>query len=193
MTHVPDVQCRTEVVNVRRSVLLSLVMVVALASVAMAQCWCEPFTPDVPRCYTTVYPGQTVEIGIRFPVCFPVPFCCCPPPAPQVLMWRVETWEGQVVYSQTLLNPVSVTSFSASWDLRDAEGIQVAPGYYRVIVVTTEGDYDNNLRLVEQRPCFWPLTFNWPCFSRLCAPEVTLRAVTPRCCPPRPVCWPCCP
>lgn len=176
---------------VKRVALLSVVLVAALAGTVLAQCWCDPVIPDVPRCYTAVHPGQKVEIGIRFPFCFHGVFFCCSPPAPQVLTWYVETWEGDIVYVEPLPAPVPATSFSAVWGLHDVDGFAVGPGYYRVVVVTTEGEHDNNLRLVEQRACFWPLFSGWPCLSRLCAPEVTLRAVTPRCCPPRPTCWPC--
>ncbi len=189
----------------KRGLLLSVVLSLAVGGWALAQCGCPPITqPEVPRCYVSFQQCQSIEVGLRVSSGFGFLFCCtpcCSPPAPQVLGWRVENLDGYVIYEVHLQHRVSATSFSAVWDQRDANGQLVAPGYYTVIVATDEGEFEKHLRILDRCQLFFPLfRFGTGCCSRPCEPEVTLQRYTEPCAPrswcapclPRPV-TPCCP
>ncbi len=179
----------------KRAMILSLVLSMALGGWAMAQCSCLPTTrPATPRCYVSFQQCQQIEIGLRTPRPFFPLFCCSPcaqPAAPNVVGWRVETLEGVLVYEQELYAPASGSSFSAVWDQVDMDGQQVAPGYYEVSVVTQDGIYSKHLRILDRCQFVFPF-FSFGCSTSACGPDVSLsRYVPPR--PPSTCCMPCLP
>ncbi len=176
----------------KRALLVAAVLVGLVGSVGLAQCGCCP-PSERPPCYTSFWVGEPVQIELKVSYCF---CCCCCCSAPQVVGWRVETWpDGVTVYSETLATPVAASAFSATWDQLDAGGVQVEAGYYKVVVVTTTGEYAAYLKLVE-RPqccCFWPWLTSRPCAISPCQPRVILSRPCVSPCQLRLFVSPCCP
>ncbi|MCD5408628.1 hypothetical protein LR090_05350, partial [Candidatus Bipolaricaulota bacterium] len=77
----------------------------------------------------------------------------------------------------------------------DTGGVQVAAGYYKVVVVTTDGEYEAYLKLVERPQCcfFWPWLASPPCAIGVCQPRVVLSRVCVSPCEFRLFVSPCCP
>ncbi|HIP99766.1 TPA: hypothetical protein EYH33_04440 [Candidatus Bipolaricaulota bacterium] len=175
----------------KRVLLVAVVLVGLAGSIGLAQCGgCPP--PERPPCYTSFWVGEPVQIELKVSY----GFCCCCYSAPQVLGWRVETWpDGVTVYSEAFAAPVAASAFSVTWDQLDATGAQVAAGYYKVVVVTTAGEYEAYLRLVErpQGCCFWPWLSSRPCAVSLCQPRVILSRPCVSPCQIRLFVSPCCP
>lgn len=179
----------------KRAMILSLVLSMALGGWAMAQCSCLPTTqPATPRCYVSFQQCQPIEVGLRMPRPFFPLFCCSPcaqPAAPYVIGWRVKTLEGALVYEHMLSAPASGSSFSAVWEQVDMDGQYVAPGYYEMIVVSQEDTYSKHLRILDRCQFVFPF-FGFGCCTSACGPEVSLsRYVPPR--PASTCCMPCLP
>lgn len=149
----------------------------AFGILGMAQC-CPP--PSEPPCYTTFWQGEDV--------CFElvVPFwgwcCCCPAPQVQVTGWRVVTMDGNVIYQETFATPTAPGKWV--WKQVDAQGRPVAPGFYKIVVSTTSGEYENTVKIVakpECQCCCFPFFFfgycgfaSKPCMVSWCTPYVKL-------------------
>lgn len=178
----------------KRALALIVVLVGVLGAVGLAQgCGGCPPQPERPPCYSAFWVGEPIQIGLKVPLCFCM---CCFCDAPQVLGWHVETWpDGNLVYSAALDVPAAPADFSITWDQKDASGNQVAAGYYKVVVSTTQGDYEAYLKLVErpQGCCFWPWLPSWPCLGSLCQPHVTLSRTCVSPCQIKLFVSPCCP
>ncbi|MFO8033547.1 MAG: hypothetical protein R6U88_00035 [Candidatus Bipolaricaulota bacterium] len=182
----------------KRGLLLSVAVSLALGGWAVAQCGCPPTPePEAPSCYVSFQQCQSIEIGLKVSSGFGFLFCCspcCSPPGPDVYGWRVEDLDGYMIYDESLQDPVPARSFSAVWDQRDTDGELVAPGYYTVIVSTDEGDYEKHLRVLDRCQSFFSLfRFGAGCCSTSCGPEVTLERYTERCAPSPCTVSPCCP
>jgi hypothetical protein len=177
----------------KRTLVVALALVGVIGAVALAQCGCVTPEPEKPSCYSSFWAGEPIKIELRVPLCFC--FCCCCE-TPQVLGWRVEAWaDGTLIYSAALDAPVAPAEFSATWDQTDATGVQVAAGYYTIVVSTTAGEYETYARIVE-RPegcCFWPFLGSWPCFGKLCEPHVVLSRTCMSPCQIKLFVGPCCP
>ncbi len=187
----------TEVIQVKRGLLLSVMLSLALGGWALAQCGCPPSPqPYEPSCYVAFQQCQQIEIGLQVSQGFGFFFCCnpcCPPPEPSVTGWRVEARDGSLVYQQRLQHPVPAGSFSAVWDQRNGVGELVAPGFYNVIVTTDEGEFEKYVKILDRCQFFFPLLrIGSGCCYSACGPEVTLTRYIP---PPQPCscCFPCFP
>ena len=142
-----------------------------------AQC-CPP--PSEPPCYTAFWQGEDV--------CFElvVPFwgwcCCCPAPQVQVTGWRVVTTDGNMIYQETFATPTAPGKWV--WKQVDAQGKPVAPGFYKIVVSTTSGEYENTVKIVAKPDCCtccFPFFFfgcfglwSKPCGVSWCQPYVKL-------------------
>lgn len=186
----------------KRALQVAVVLVGLVGSVGLAQCGCPP--PERPPCYTSFWVGEPVQIELKVPflrlwACTAGFCCCCCGSSLQVLGWRVEPWpDGVAVYSETLPTPVAASAFSATWDQLDTGGVQVAAGYYKVVVITTEGEYEAYLKLVERPQCcffwfFWPWLAFRPCAIGVCQPRLVLSRVCVSPCEVRLFVSPCCP
>jgi hypothetical protein len=179
----------------KRALLLDAAAVAVLGALGWAQCCPQPAPPQ-PDCYTAFWLGEPVQIEIK--QSWSLFCCCCCCDELQVLGWRIEAWPaGTVVYSVSLPAPVAAASFLATWDQLDQLGNQVAAGFYKVVVVTDQGEYFTYLKLVE-RPgcCFWPCLSSLPCGWKWCEPRVVLsRACVSPCWSPCGfrIVLPCCP
>ncbi|MCX7844287.1 MAG: hypothetical protein N2507_02865 [Candidatus Bipolaricaulota bacterium] len=145
---------------------------------------CAPCAlPDPqPPCFTAFWQGEDVCLELVVPwsvFCG----CCCPAPQVQVTGWRVVTWEGALVYQEIFPSPVAPGRWV--WKQVDSKGNPVGPGYYKVIVSTTTGEYENTLKIVARpdccSPCCFPLFFlgclvfgSRPCAVPWCTPYVKL-------------------
>lgn len=139
-------------------------------ALAMAQ-GCAPCQPATePSCYTAFWQGEDVCFELVVPWSL---FCCCCPTQVQVTGWRVETLEGNVVYQQAFPEPVAPGKWV--WEQVDALGNPVEPGYYKIVVSTTSGEYANTVKIVAKpeccQPCCFPFFFFgcWGMWSKPCA------------------------
>ncbi len=160
-----------------------LALAISAFAVLTAAQWCAPCGQPAPEppCFTAFWQGEDVcfELVVPWSV-----FCCCCCGAPQVqvLGWRVITPEGKVVYQETFPTPVPPGKWV--WKQVDSTGKAVAPGYYKIIISTVSGEFENTVRIVArdgccQPCCFFPFFFGcwlWsrPCAISWCTPYVKL-------------------
>lgn len=133
-----------------------------------------------PPCYTAFWEGE----DIWFELVLPWSWCCCCCQAPQVQVtgWRVVDWNGNIVYQEAFPSPQPPGKWV--WKQVDASGNPVPPGYYKIVVSTTTGEYENTVKIVAKTcccqccfPCFffscwW--TPSKPCPLPWCTPYVKL-------------------
>lgn len=148
-----------------------------LGVLAWGQGWCAPCNSAAePSCYTAFWQGEDVCFELVVPSFFC--WCCCP--KPEVTGWRVVSLDGNVLYQETFPSPVAPGKWV--WKQVDALGNPVPPGYYKIVVSTTTGEYENTVKIVakpECQPCCFPFFFfgcwglcSKPCFFSWCQPYV---------------------
>lgn len=132
-----------------------------------------------PPCYTAFWQGEDICFELVVPWNF---FCCyCCTTSVQILGWRVTTLAGNVVYQETFPSPVAPSKWV--WKQMDVNGKPVEPGYYKIIISTTTGEYGSTVKIVakpECQPCCcFPFFFfncfgliSKPCVFSWCAPYV---------------------
>lgn len=144
--------------------------------------WCAPCAapPTEPPCYTAFWQGE----DICFELVVPWYFCCsCCDPKPQVTGWRVVTLDGNIVYQESFPSPVAPGKWV--WKQVNSSGNPVDPGYYKIIISTTTGEYENTVKIVAKsnccQSCCFPFFFlgcwglsSKPCAVSWCAPYVKL-------------------
>lgn len=156
-------------------VLAALLGVMGMAG--MAQPCCPPTTE--PPCYTAFW--QSEDICFELVVPWWGWCCCCQAPQVQVTGWRVVALDGTVVYLETFPAPAAPGKYV--WKQVDSAGNPVAPGYYKIVVATTSGEYENTVKIVA-RPsgtccfpfffgCFW--LWSRPCVASWCQPYVKVH------------------
>jgi hypothetical protein len=104
--------------------------------------------------------------------------------------WRVEAFGGGVVFSHTYPAPVGAET-QIVWDQKDLAGAPVAPGFYTIVVTTTDREVATHVRLDARTTGCWffpCLGFARPCATPWCAPYLKLSRA-PTC----PTWTPCCP
>jgi len=151
----------------------------ALGFLAVGQ-GCAPcaFAAPEPSCYTAFWQGEDICFELVAPWAF---WCCCCNPKPQVTGWRVVTLDGNIVYQETFPSPVAPGQWV--WKQVDTQGNPVQPGYYKIVVSTTTGEYENTVKIVAKPECpsccCFPFFFcgcwgfwSKPCFFSWCQPYV---------------------
>jgi hypothetical protein len=129
---------------------MALLLVIAASVGGWAQCGCGD--PETPICYLTFPSNETIEFSLVAPVDYFV--CQETTVSPGILGWRVHAWDGTVVRSVVYPGEPKGRWMSMVWDLYDDSGYLVPPGYYRIVVLTTDGDVSYPVRILERcRPC----------------------------------------
>lgn len=162
----------------RRALALGTLLLMSLGVLGygLGTSCCPP--PNEPCCYTSFWVGETVHFKLVVPWGF---FCCCCGDEELVTGWRIETLDGTVVYQYTFPEPVSPGT-EIQWDQKDANGNQVAPGFYNIVVTTTKGEYKTAIKIVEKDCCCWGL-WSRPCGASLCKPYIKVYRCPPPCAP----------
>lgn len=165
----------------------------AFGILGAAQC-CPP--PSEPPCFTAFWQREEICFDLVVPWWG---WCCpCPPSPPMVLGWRVVNLAGELIYQETFPAPVAPGKWS--WKQTDRGGNPVAPGYYKIVISTTAGEFENTVKIVARQDCClccFPFFFFWcfgvwsrPCPVSWCQPYVRLYRC-PVCPPPCPAPCPC--
>jgi hypothetical protein len=141
-------------------------LIVALVSLGVwAQCDCG--AADEPSCYLAFKTTETIDFSLIAPIdYFAVHQTTV---SPSLFGWRVEAWDGTVV--RTVIYPGEPVGrwLTMEWDLYDDAGYLVSPGFYRIIVMSTDGEVSYPVRIVEACPtfcgcgCYAPLACDVPC------------------------------
>lgn len=170
---------------------LAAFAVLALGGTALADgVWCPSCQPSpTPCCYTAFWVGEEVHFRLVLPFGF---FWCCDTGKPMITGWHVEDMGGNVVYQEILPEPADPCCREMVWTQVDASGNQVAAGFYKIVVETTAGNYENYVKIVEKDCCWCPFgPWSRPCGVPLCKPYVKIYR-----CPTCPTCvappFPCC-
>ena len=129
---------------------IALLLVIAVSVGGWAQCGCGE--PETLSCYLTFQSNETIEFSLIAPVDYFV--CHGTTVSPSIIGWRVEAWDGTVVRSVVYPGQPKGRWISMEWDLYDEGGYLVPPGFYRIVVMTTDGDVSYPVRILERcRPC----------------------------------------
>ncbi|MBC7318801.1 hypothetical protein H5T57_06115 [Candidatus Bipolaricaulota bacterium] len=155
-----------------RTVWAVVLGVAALGVLSVGQGCAPCVTTAEPPCYTAFWQGEDVCFELVVP--FGLFCCCCTGPQIQVTGWRVATLDGNVVYQEVFPAPVAPGKWV--WKQVDANGNPVEPGFYKIIISTTTGEYENTVKIVArpdccQPCCFFPFFFFgcWGPSSKSCA------------------------
>ena len=146
---------------------LGLCLVVAVSVGGWAQCDCGE--PGAPLCSMTFQSNETIAFKLVAPVDYFV--CHDTTVSPGIWGWRVEAWDGTVVRAVTYPDGPESRLLVMEWDLYDDAAYLVDPGWYRIVVMTTDGDVSYPVRILERcRPCYgcfcwWyePVVCDVPC------------------------------
>ncbi|GAB4305009.1 MAG: hypothetical protein Kow0097_02790 [Candidatus Bipolaricaulota bacterium] len=180
----------------KRALLATLAVALLGGGLAVGQGWCDPCAPPPapePSCYTTFWAGEPILVKLVIPWGI---FCCNPCATTTMITgWAVEAFEDGVVYSYVYPMPVPANT-EIVWDQRDLTGVQVAPGFYKIVVATTGGDVVTHVKIVAPTGGCW---YAWcrpasrACGFSLCDPYLKVSAA-PTTCEPcyTPGCDPCC-
>jgi len=129
---------------------VSLFLVIAGSIGGWAQCSCED--SQAPFCYMTFQSNETIEFTLIAPVDYFL--CHNTTVSPGIWGWRVETLDGTVVRTVTYSDGPKSRLLVMEWDLCDDACYLVDPGYYNIIVMSTDGDVSYPIRILERcRPC----------------------------------------
>lgn len=146
---------------------VALCLVMAVSVGGWAQCGCGE--PQEPFCYMTFQSNETIEFTLIAPLDY---FTCHNTTvSPGIWGWRVEAWDGTAVRTVTYSDGPKSRLLVMEWDLYDDAGYLVDPGYYRIVVMSTDGDVSYPVRILERcRPCcgcfcWWhaPVVCDVPC------------------------------
>lgn len=170
----------------RRAAVLAALALVPLA-LASGPVWAQgPVVDEVPPCYTAFWVSEPVHFKLEVPwrMCS---CCCCDKPL--ITGWRVEAMDFSLVFGEAFPEPRDPRCFEMIWDQKDLEGVQVAAGYYRIVVETTTGAYTSYVKIEEKTDCCccWPRPRSCPCPVCFCEPQVKVYRA-PSC--GTGCCWP---
>jgi hypothetical protein len=126
---------------------LAAVLIVSVSLVGWAQCGCN--TGEAPDCYLAFRTTQTIQFALQAPVDYFIMHGTSV--SPSIFGWRVEAWDGSLV--RTVIYPGDPKGrwLTMEWDLYDDQGYLVSPGFYSIIVMTTDGDVAYPVKIVN--PC----------------------------------------
>ncbi len=138
---------------------------------ASADCGCSGGVE--PSCYVTFRTNEWIGFSTVFPLDYFLAHSITE--TPFVLGWLVTTSDGSVVRS-VAFDDVVGWSQGFVWDLTDAAGHDVEPGFYRITVSTTAGPVSADVRLVS---CCTPCVTCWTCCLCRTCPGAGGRCPTP--------------
>jgi hypothetical protein len=135
----------------RRGLLIGLVGCLLFGLVVTQCAWAigSTSTSAEPPCYKAFWPGQE----IRFKLTVPAEYFFACPDCETVLItgWWVESFDGGVIFFYASFDDAPKGHwYVASWDQRDGWGNPVSPGYYKLVIQTTVGEF---LDFVYIAPC----------------------------------------
>jgi len=105
-----------------------------------------------PGCYMTFQSNETIEFTLIAPVDYFV--CHNTTVSPGIWGWRVEALDGAVVRTVLFEDGPMSRRIPMEWDLYDDSGYLIDPGYYTIVVMSTDGDVSYPVRILERcRPC----------------------------------------
>lgn len=134
-----------------------LVVAMAWGAVAASAADCGCAQGVEPPCYVTFRSNEWIEFSAVFPVDYFIVHSTTE--TPFALGWIVTAADGSIVRSVAFDDVVGwQTDFV--WDLEDADGRDVAPGFYRIAVLTTAGPVAADVRIVS---CCAPCIECWSC------------------------------
>lgn len=143
--------------------LLALSLLIGGLSTTAADCGCSQGVE--PPCYVTFRSNESILFSAVFPLDYFL--LNATSETPFALGWMVTASDGAVVRNVAFDDVVGwMTEFV--WDLRDADGRDVAPGFYRISVLTTAGPVSADVRIVS---CCTPCVQCWSCcLCSICPP-----------------------
>ena len=109
--------------------------------------------PDEPECYLSFKSNETIEFSLVAPLDYFMFHGTTV--SPSIFGWRVEAWDGTIV--RTVVYPGEPRSrlITMEWDLTNDAGYLVPPGFYQIVVMTTDGEVAYPVGIVEHcRSCF---------------------------------------
>lgn len=155
----------------RRVGWLLVLAVLLLGVAASADCGCSQGVE--PDCYVTFETNEHISFSAVFPLDYFTLHAVTE--TPFVLGWTILAADGSVVRSVAFPDVVGWgTTFF--WDLDDAAGQPVEPGFYQILVATTAGTLTADVRLVS---CCTPCTSCWSCCVCSACPTAGGRCPTP--------------
>lgn len=140
---------------------IALLLVLAVSIVGWAQCDCG--VQEGPTCYLAFKSNETIVFSLVAPVDYFM--CQGTTVSPSIFGWRVEAADGTVVRLVVYPGEPRGRMTAMEWDLYDESGHLVPPGFYRIVVMTTDGDVFYPVRIVEACRsycgccCWWPTSF----------------------------------
>jgi len=146
---------------------VALLLVIAMSLGAWAQCWCE--TQEEPGCYLSFKTTETIEFSLEAPIDYFMTHQTTE--SPSIFGWRVETWDGTIVRTVVYPGEPRGRWITMEWDLYNDDGHLVPPGYYQIIVMSTDSDVAYPIRIVEACHsfcgcfcgCYAPMACDNPC------------------------------
>ena len=125
--------------------LLAVLLVAVFSLGALGQCGCgDAVEPD---CYLAFKTTETIAFTLDAPIDYFIAHNTGV--SPSIFGWRVESGDGNVVRTEIFPGEPVGRWTIMEWDLTDDSGIMVLPGYYRVIVMTTDSDVSYPVKIVE--------------------------------------------
>lgn len=143
---------------------------------------CCPPAPPEPSCYEGFWVAEPILVEVVVPT---GRGCCCPTTL-RIEGWSVEALGAGVVYEHAYPTPVGADT-KILWHQKTSAGIQVAPGFYLIIVRTSDGkSLQSYVRIADRAYCRSSLCTRpaKPCGVAICDPRLKLS--------PFPICGPCC-
>ena len=147
--------------------LVTVLLVAAISLGAWAQCGCgETVEPD---CYLAFKTTETIAFTLTAPIDYFMAHNTSV--SPSIFGWRVENWDGNVVRTEIFPGEPVGRWTLMEWDLTDDSDTMVLPGYYRIIVMTTDSDVSYPVKIVDTCRtfcgcfcgCIAPLACDNPC------------------------------
>ncbi len=126
---------------------LVAVLAVSISLMGWAQCGCD--TGEAPECYLAFRTTETIEFTLQAPIDYFIMHGTSV--SPSIFGWRVEAWDGTLVRTVVYPGDPKGRWLTMAWDLYDDQGYLVPPGFYHIIVMTTDGDVSYPVKIVD--PC----------------------------------------
>lgn len=129
----------------KAAVVVAAVLMASVALAGWAQCGCD--TGETPDCYLAFRTTETIAFTLEAPVDYFMMHATAV--SPSIFGWRVEAWDGTPV--RTVIYPGEPKGrwLTMEWDLYDDQGVLVPAGFYRIVVMTTDGDVFYPVKIVD--------------------------------------------
>ncbi len=159
----------------KRTLITTGIIVILMATAAVAQCDCVQATNSTLACYEAFWVGDPISFRLAVPAEYF--FSCSTCVTPLITGWRVETASGSVVTHTVFCDAPVGHWLRMTWNQEGASYEQVMPGYYRLVIETTSaGEIDTFLRIVSQPCCcgMTPRLCSIPCIHDPADPYIEL-------------------